>query len=379
MDNMWRSSIAFVIIINVFALASADDKECGQTASEASETLTKLVLPSTRTEKCQWTISTHTQRFVHLSRPASTTATSKEEESTTNCITLSDGTSSRGDWCDQEYEQKIDFKEKIIIQMKSTGLPAAKAALQDIPLYFQLVNDPKCTEKVNAPTELKQYFNITKEHPIVPKIACVWLLKSSSDKKLEISLDAKTPVDMGQCITVSYAGSTDAMSAKRICCQEGNNVFTAEAGKDITVAFESSSEEGTFIDNFKVYYQLVSDKVENNRCNEIPGPPTNNDQSFTVAESGDTIPAGLVCTWNISTSGGKSIRVSLDVEPPKTEKNCIRITNEDKSGAKEICGKEQSSTFTSNGLGVVVSYDGKTAASADQANFKIHYQFGQFQ
>ncbi|VDP77837.1 unnamed protein product [Echinostoma caproni] len=177
-----------------------------------------------------------------------------------------------------------------------------------------------------------------------------------------------------QCISVSNA---DSSAAQRICGKEGDNMFTGGVGKDVTIEFFGPTED-KLMPNFKVYYQLKdenTDTVNPAECNVIPGPPTNQDQSFTVAKSGDTIPADLTCTWNIATSGGKNIRVGLNVDGTKTEKQCVAVANADKTGATVICGKEQNNAFTSGGQGVVIVYPGSRTANTQQSNFKIHYQF----
>ncbi|VDP91030.1 unnamed protein product [Echinostoma caproni] len=209
-------------------------------------------------------------------------------------------------------------------------------------------------------------------------MACAWDLKGSAGKKILVSLTATSAETKGQCITVYNKDAADNTAAKKICVEEGNNKFTGDLGKDVTVEFEGPTEPDKSIKNFEVYYQLEdenTDTVNPAECNVIPGPPTNQDQSFTVAKSGDTIPAGLTCTWNIQTTGGKNIRVSLNVDSTKTENQCVAVANVDKTGAQIICGKEQNNTFTSGGQGVVIVYPGSRTANTQQSNFKIHYQF----
>ncbi|VDP94159.1 unnamed protein product [Echinostoma caproni] len=147
-------------------------------------------------------------------------------------------------------------------------------------------------------------------------MACAWDLKGAAGKQIQVSLTAASAETREQCVTVYNRDAADNTAVKKICGEEGNNKFTGNLGKDVTVEFENPKDSDKSIKNFKVHYQLVknADPMNPAGCNVIPGPPANQDQSFTVAKSGDTIPADLTCTWNIQTSDGKNIRVSLNVD-----------------------------------------------------------------
>ncbi|VDP89832.1 unnamed protein product [Echinostoma caproni] len=296
------------------------------------------------------------------------------QASTTNCITLTGPNETPlGDWCDGADEQSTLSKEFIAIKVKE----GAAAADKDISLSYKLVSDAQCTANANAPTDQPQSFKITQADQIVREIACFWELKSAPSKRIQITLEPTSANNKDQCIMVNLINNKDPAAAKTICCEKENNIYKGEMGKDVIVVFESpKGSDDTYVKNFQVTYQL--DTVQDNKCAEIPGPPTNSDQSFTVAKSGATIPADLICNWTIPTSNGKNIRVSLDVGSSQSETQCVTVGNEDMTDAKNICRTAQGNTFTSTGKGVLIVYDGETSGSSSQENFKIHYQFGQF-
>ncbi|VDP80169.1 unnamed protein product [Echinostoma caproni] len=234
------------------------------------------------------------------------------------------------------------------------------------------VNDADCTTDIKSPTDTLQSFSISQKDTIAAGTACVWGLKSTEHRSVELRLEVASPNTNAQCIKVSYTGSTEPATESTICGEEGKNVFTADAGKNITVTYEAPKEATDIaIRNFQVYYQLVND----NRCSDAPNPPTDKTQSFSVAKSVDTIPTGLLCSWSLPTTDGKKIRVALDVDSTKTENQCVTVADADKTKASLICGKEQENTYVSSGKDVVITYGEQDTGKTAVANFEIHYQF----
>ncbi|VDP92620.1 unnamed protein product [Echinostoma caproni] len=199
------------------------------------------------------------------------------------------------------------------------------------------------------------------------------ILTSNLNLSLFVFPSIGQPDTNTQCVKVSYAGNTEPATESTVCGEEGQNMFTADAGKNISVTYKGPNKATkAAIKNFRMYYQLVND----NRCADTPNPPTDKTQSFSVAKSVDTIPTGLLCSWNMPTTSGKKIRVTLDVDSTKTENQCVTVADADKTKTSLICGKEQENTYVSSGKDVVITYGEQDTGKTAVANFKIHYQFG---
>ncbi|VDP83697.1 unnamed protein product [Echinostoma caproni] len=238
-----------------------------------------------------------------------------------------------------------------------------------------ILDDDKCGKKDYVATGVEQALVL----PATRDETCKWNITTTSHREIEITrVPSTAPVSdeinsKDQCVTVYNTDGSHWELGQKICAEQGKNHFTGEAGKDITIEFEAPKDPSQMMSNFKVYY--VYDTVSDERCGQVPGKPTTTDQYFMVAQTGDVIPKGLLCLWSIPTSDGKGIRVSLDVQSPKTDTQCVAVANADQTGASIICGKQQNNTFTSSpGKGALVAYADELAGGTQQSNFKIHYQ-----
>ncbi|VDP92921.1 unnamed protein product [Echinostoma caproni] len=344
-----------------------DPNTCGETNPVADETSKELLLPKDATAECKWNITTTTRRTIQLSWPTGGT----QED----CVNVEGPgiTEDKKEWCANVVENRLS-KAYITVTRKTPKPPPEKAT--DIKLLYQLVNDAECSTDAAKPTEEIQSFGISKQEKITAGTACVWAFQSTTGKSLQLSLEVNPPDTKTQCVKVAYADGTSSSAAQQICGEEGKNLFTADVNKAVIVKFESpSGPSASEMKNFKVYYQLVND----NRCSDMPNPPTDKTQSFSVAKSGNIIPAGLLCAWSLPTTGGKKIRVTLDVDSTKTKNQCVTVTEVDKTKPTVVCGKEQQNKFVSTGNDVVITYGEQKTEKTDVANFKIFYQFGGWQ
>ncbi|VDP88552.1 unnamed protein product [Echinostoma caproni] len=314
-----------------------DIKKCGETNLVANEAPKELILPKEAAPDCKWNITTTTWRTIQLSWP---------KDSAEDCVKLEGPSIAKEneEWC-AKTAKNVQAKAYVIVTRKPSepSLPASNQEVKEIKLFYQLVNDAECSTGVAKPTVEIQSLMYLQEQP------------------------------HGQmrCVKVTYADSTSSTTPQEICGEEGKNVFTADVSKAVIVTFENpSGSAGSEMENFKVYYQLVND----NRCADTPNPPTDKTQSFSVAKSVDVIPAGLLCAWSLPTTGGKKIRVTLDVDSAKNENQCVTVTDADKTKTARVCGKEQQNTFISGGKDVTVTFGEQSAEKTDVANFKIYYQ-----
>ncbi|VDP85303.1 unnamed protein product [Echinostoma caproni] len=210
---------------------------------------------------------------------------------------------------------------------------------------------------------------------LIPEVPgeCISNIQAATQRTIQLSW----PSDQGknsaeadtekQCVTV-FNG--DSSSGKQICGIKDKNVFTGDLSKNLVITYEAPKDTGkTGVKKFEVTYQAVSDT----RCTDTPNPPTNVVQSFKVVKDVETIPADLVCAWNISTTANKNLRISLNVNSPSTDSQCVTVSNDDNSNEKKICGKEKENEYVSNGKGVHITFEQQATSLP---NFEIFYKYG---
>ncbi|VDP19008.1 unnamed protein product [Echinostoma caproni] len=126
--------------------------------------------------------------------------------------------------------------------------------------------------------------------------------------------------------------------------------------------------------------QLIYKLVDDAQCSEVASAPTETQQYFQILKDSNFVAENAVaCRWTLTAIQGKSIRVSLDVNSPIADKQCITVSNAVTEGDPEpqtICGTTGKNIFTSAvGKGVNIEYESPIVdGKPSNTNFKVTYQ-----
>ncbi|VDP71534.1 unnamed protein product [Echinostoma caproni] len=207
------------------------------------------------------------------------------------------------------------------------------------------------------------------------KESCEWYIITNDQRTVRVtwpgsaSLTPSVDLESGNCITVI---TLTAQEGTKWCT--GSKDLKAESKSVVRIQRKYPADTKD-MQKIELNYQLVNDA----ECTEDIKKPTDTLQSFDIAKSSGAIKAEISCVWELETTAKKNIEISLNVQSPATDAQCVKVSNAASSGnaaTKTICGKSEQNTFTGDaGSNVLVAFDGPKSGAENQIqNFKVNYR-----